>query len=157
MSYRTYIEGKQVFGNNVCYREWDEFIKSCGIQMDEDGGYEGDITDVKGMFNTIDLITRRLIKERHRLVERGRLALNGKPYKELTDLSDSMYLDGENPVLMFAMNMVENAYCFLPYQVYMAVKDKIEPAEERYVIDGVDWSYCSYKIKDGESIHVDAG
>lgn len=52
--------------------------------------------------------------------------------------------------------MIESAYCFLPYQVYTAVKDKLEPAE-RHEKDGVDWAFCSYKIKEGETIKVYAG
>ena len=35
MSYRTYIEDTQIFGNNECYKDWIEFIKSKNIEVDE--------------------------------------------------------------------------------------------------------------------------
>ena len=34
MSYRTYVEGVQIFGNNEGYNEWIEFIRSQGIKID---------------------------------------------------------------------------------------------------------------------------
>jgi hypothetical protein len=37
MSYRTEVEGFQIFGNNEYYKEWIEFISSEGIEVDEEG------------------------------------------------------------------------------------------------------------------------
>ena len=34
MSYRTYIEDKQIFGNNECYKDWIVFIKYKNIEVD---------------------------------------------------------------------------------------------------------------------------
>ena len=65
MSYRTYINGTQVFGNNDFYQEWTDFLQSKGIEIDEDGLYDGYIDDLQGMFNVIDRITQKLIDERH--------------------------------------------------------------------------------------------
>lgn len=156
MSYRTKVNEVQIFGNNECYDEWFDFIKSKGIEIDEDGIYDGYIDDLQGMFNIIDKITQRLIDERHEQVIRGEKTWNGKDYKELTDLSVSSYLDSKTPLLMFNMRMIEDAYCFLPYQVYMAVKDIIEKADKPYV-DDKEWYFCSYKLKEGKKIHVSAG
>ena len=39
MSYRTTVNGMQIFGNNETYPEWDEFIRSQGIAIGEDGDY----------------------------------------------------------------------------------------------------------------------
>ena len=35
MSYRTYINGNQVFGNNEYYPEWIEYIESKGIVINQ--------------------------------------------------------------------------------------------------------------------------
>ena len=111
------------------------------------------------MFNVIDKITRRLIDERHNEVVLGEKNWDGKPYRELTDLTDSMWLNKNTPLLMFNRMMIENAYCFLPYQVYVAVKDMIETADKPYIDNDTDceWYCCSFKLKEGKKIHVQAG
>ena len=154
MSYRTRVNGVQIFGNNEGYDEWFDFLKSKGIEIDEDGLYDGYIDDLQGMFNTIDKITQRLIDERHEQVIRGEKTWDGKNYKELTDLSGSMWLDSKTP-LLFNLRMIEEAYCFLPYQVFMAVKDIIEKTDKPYIGDK-EWFCCSYKLKEGKKIHVSA-
>ena len=91
MSYRTNVNGYQIFGNNEYYTEWIDFLKSEGIEVDEDDGfYDGYIDNLQGMFDVIDAITKKLINERHELVVVGKRNLVGKPYKELTDLSESI-------------------------------------------------------------------
>ncbi len=157
MSYRTTVNGTQIFGNNEYYIEWENFIKSQGIEIDEEGCYDGEITDVMGMFDAIDKITKRLIEERHFKVLNGETDYDGKPLTELTDLSDSMFLEGDRPILMFNRQMIENAYCFLPYQVYRVVEDVIERTKSIYEKDGTEWICCTYKLKDGEKIRVHAG
>ena len=108
-----------------------------------------------GLFEVVDKITKRLIAERHQEVLKGETFL-GKPLHELTDLSDSMWFADNVPILRFNQEMIKNAYCFLPYQVYMAVVDRIESVGKHYENDGVEWELCTYKLKDGEKIHVKA-
>ena len=55
MSYCTYINGTQIFGNNEYYPEWIEFIRKQGIEVDEEGGYDG--TDNQ---KAIDEITAKI-------------------------------------------------------------------------------------------------
>ena len=64
MSYRTYIEDTQVFGNHEHYPEWIEFIKSQGITVSDDGEYDGYITDIMGMISVAEKIVMNM--------ERGR-------------------------------------------------------------------------------------
>lgn len=156
MSYRTYINGTQVFGNNEFYQEWADFLSSKGIEIDEDGLYDGYIDDLQGMFNVIDKITQKLIDERHQQVLKGEKWFD-KPIHELTDLSSSIWLDNKTPLLMYNMRIIEEAYCFLPYQIFKSVEDIIEEAEKPYVDDYKEWFCCSYKLKDGKKIHVRAG
>ena len=130
MSYRTKVNGVQIFGNNEYYKEWTDFLKSKGIEIDEDGCYDGEIDDIMGMFEVIDKITKMIIEKRHKEVEKGLKDFKNEPLREMTDLSKSMWLDNKTPILMFNREMIENAYCFLPYQVYLAVQDKIEKTDE---------------------------
>ena len=157
MSYRTYINGTQIFGNNESYPEWFDFIKSKGIEVSEEGSYDGYITDLQGMFNVIDKITQNLINKRHEEVLKGEKNWEGKPYNELTDLSESMWLANNVPLLKYNMQMINNAYCFLPYQAYRAVEDIIERSDKPYISeDGKEWYCCTYKLKPGMMIHVEA-
>ena len=63
MSYRTYINHVQVFGNNEFYQEWLDFIQSQGIEVSEECTYDGEITDVMGAIKTIEKIILRLAEE----------------------------------------------------------------------------------------------
>lgn len=149
MSYRTYIEGVQIFGNNESYKEWTDFIRANGIEIKNDGEYCGFIKDVQGMFSVIDKIAKRLMKERHEAV------VNGVSGRELTDFSDSIYLDDNTPTLFFNMQILKDAYVFMPYQAYLAVQHKLERCPS-YEKDGVDWAFCSFKLKDGLAVLVEA-
>ena len=157
MSYRTTVNNTQIFGNNESYKEWLDFIKTQGIKVDEEGLYEGEIKDVMGMFDTVDKITRKMIDEAHARVMNGETDWMGRPYTELADLSNSIYLDKSTPILVFDEMMINNAYIFMPYTLYKAVEDCIELTREMFVKDGVKWFFCSYKIKEGETIRVNAG
>lgn len=167
MSYRTYINDVQIFGNNEWYPEWIDFLKDQGIEVDEEGCYEDEITDVMGVFVTVDKIVRRLQKERHEWVlqqspkEVEYFKKQNKEFfinRELTDLTGSMWLHEGTPWLEFNMQMIKNGYCFLPYQVFKAIEDKIEPDTTRTdcKIDGVDWWNRCYKLRLGETISVSA-
>ena len=157
MAYRTWINGVEIFGNNEYHDEWIDFIKSKGIEIDEDGLYESEIDDVQGIFEVVDKITRRLINERHKEVEKGEKTFRGEPLRELTDFSDYMWLDDKTPILMFNEQVINHAYCFYPWQVYQAVLDKIERVSGLYEKDGIDWTFFTYKIKDNETIKVRGG
>ena len=64
MSYRTYVNDTQLFGNNEYHEEWIKFIESQGIEVNEDGCYNGYITDVMGAIETIEAIIEHMEKER---------------------------------------------------------------------------------------------
>ena len=40
MSYRTYINKTQVFGNSECYPEWIKYIESKGITIPGEGNIQ---------------------------------------------------------------------------------------------------------------------
>ncbi len=158
MSYRVKIDGHQVFGNNESYALWDDFVASQGITIDEDDNYDGYTTDVEGLFKVIDKITRENIADRHRKVLAGEKKIGDEcKIRELADFTDSIFLKDDTPLLEFDEYIVKNAYIFLPLQVKNILKDKLVKADDRYKDDVVDWSFTSYKLKDGEKIHLSAG
>ena len=40
MSYRTNVNGTQIFGNNEWYGEWGEYLISKGIKISDEGLYD---------------------------------------------------------------------------------------------------------------------
>lgn len=64
MSYRTYINNTQVFGNNECYPEWIKYVESKGITVGEDGDYEGELDDFMEALDVVESIVMRLESER---------------------------------------------------------------------------------------------
>ena len=151
MSYRTSVNGTQIFGNNDFFDEWFDFIKSQGIEVDADGCYHGEITDVMGMFEAVDKITKGLIKKNHEK------ALKGEVKAELGDFSNWGNED-KYAILHINQEIIENAYFFLPYQVYLAVEDVVERNSDWYVSEnGTHYPFCTYKLKEGEKIEVLAG
>ena len=154
MAYRTRLNGVQIFGDNDYFLEWEEFINSEGIEIDDDGCYEGYITDLQGLFNVIDTITRNLIKDRHQKVLNGE-TWHDKPFKELTDLSESDWITDNSPLLWINQQAVKHAYCFLPLQVFEAVKDLIEETGD---CNPKNRSKCKffyhYSLKEGIKIPV---
>lgn len=56
MSYRTYVNNEQVFGNNEYYQEWEEFITSKGIETDEEMRLGEHLEWVKDRFDTAPTI-----------------------------------------------------------------------------------------------------
>ena len=162
MSYRTYINDTQIFGNNEYYPEWIEFIKTQGIEVDEDDGfYDGEITDFMGALLTIEKIVMRLESEfRTRKDLSNRLNNKHKPIQSLFDFSnivDELEEQDENEILgesLFdkLLNYTQNGYAFMPYAFYMACKDKLELADKR-----TKGHFHCYKLKEEETINVSAG
>lgn len=149
MSYRTTINGNQLFGNNEFYDEWTDFIKSQGIKIDDDGNYKGEITDFMSALSVIENITMRLHQER----------ICNQNTKSLFDFSyvpDTVEKDKEDEygqsLLDAEIELVSNAYAFLPYQFYTFCKDQLDK-EHLFTTPG---HVYSFKLKPGETIKVEA-
>ena len=71
MSYRTYINNTQVFGNNECYPEWIKYVESKGITVGEDGDYEGELDDFMEALDVVESIVMRLESERRERKKKG--------------------------------------------------------------------------------------
>lgn len=176
MSYRTLVNDIQVFGNNEYYPEWIEFIKSQGIAVNEDGYYEGDITDFMGALSVIEQIVLRLNKEQEERNQKRRehiqklsdeqretLQKSGFRIQSLFDFRNiPEFLEKQDEfspndrynssLLDQLFETVNQSYAFMPYTFYKACEDKLEEAE-MFSTDG--HLHC-FKVKNGEKIHVRA-
>lgn len=167
MSYRTNVNGVQIFGNNEVYPEWIEFVISQGIEIKEDGIYSGKTTDFMGMLVAIEKIVLRLSKERDEI--RKSLSENGCPeienkYPGLFDWSYILKdINKENKDPKFdrfsfslfddILDLVHSGYAFMPYALFLACQDKLEE-DNHFVLDG---HFNCYKVKEGETISISAG
>lgn len=162
MSYRTYVEGVQIFGNNECYEEWIKFIKTQGILVDDENCYEGDIRDFMGALTCIESITLRLNREREcfkkELEEKGlRLRNPICSYFDFTNIPAEVEAqvptDKYNNSLFDKLyELIDNSYAFLPLAFFEACEDKLERAH----VFSTDGHFYCFKLKEGETIHVEA-
>lgn len=174
MSYRTYVNGVQLFGNNDCYPEWIEFIKSQGIEVNERCGYFGEVKDFMAMLQVVEQITLRIEKDRRLMKKELMKALKTLPEEnrkeayakfapqvksifDLTSIPNELENDKKNDKFVTSLfdeltEYIRSGYAFLPYQLYLACKDKLEQAD----VFSTDGHFECYRLKDGETIHVRA-
>lgn len=160
MSYRTYIEGVQIFGNNESYEEWINFIKSQGIVVDNEECYQGDIRDFMGALTCIESITLRLNREHEKFKKEWNGKVGKRDIQSYFDFTSiPVELEAQNPTDKYnnslfdkLYELLDNSYAFLPYTFFKACEDKLEQA---HVFSTVGHFYC-FKLKEGETIHVEA-
>lgn len=169
MSYRTKINGTQIFGNNECYQEWLNFIKSQGIEVGEEGNYEGEITDFMKALEVIEQITMNKHKERQERIKSSNLfekhfekdkecIHNDQKLEGLFDFrSIPRNIEETDPDDKFRcslfdeeLEVIRYSYALLPYQFYLACKDKLEQERPFFTPGHLN---C-YKLKEGETLHV---
>lgn len=162
MSYRTYVEEVQIFGNNEYYEEWIEFIKSQGISINSDEYYQGNIRDFMGALSCIESIVLRINREREAFKkeweEKGiRLRHPIQSYFDFTNIPSEV--ESQDPTDKYnnslfdkLYDLLDNSYAFLPYTFFKACEDKLE---QDHVFSTDGHFYC-FKLKEGETIHVEA-
>ena len=167
MSYRTFVNGIQIFGNNEYYPEWIDFIKSQGIEIGEEDDYDGEIKDVMKALETIENIVLRLetayranpidrYSDNHFVVsvdEEG----NQKEYKSLFDFSnvyDNLLEEKRYPIFLTdrLFSLQNNAYMFMPLVFLNACGDCIK----RTKISRDILRLNNFVLVDGKTIHVSA-
>lgn len=154
MSYRTKINGKQLFGNNEWYEEWGEYLISKGIEIDDEGLYEGELDNFMEALEVIEKITMNIEAKRRERKEAG-----GKFFSQSIfdngDIYDSLVNDDEHYESLFdkEVEIIKYGYMFLPIQFFKACEDMLE-------YTGIDLKgnrTYTYKLKDGCKIKVTAG
>ena len=176
MSYRTYVNDVQILGNNECYEEWINFIKSQGIEVSEDKEYKGEIIDIMGAIITLENIIIRLENERMKKHDELVELIKKNPdttfeekmkYLQELDINSLFYFkdtrdmiwsnlkcdsDYKMSVTDYMTELIDNGYVFMTCTFLNACKDKIE-RDKTFSTKG---HYRCWKIKAGEHIYVSA-
>ena len=162
MGYRTYIEDVQIFGNGEGYKLWFDFLKAEGIEVSEEGFYDGYITNVMGALETIDKIIFQLEEERRKLINMYKCDKDNidapRSLFDFTDKFDFILKEKkfdhdhtyDNSLTDLMFEAKKYGYAFMGCTFLEACKEKIE-REEPFSTPG---HFNCYKIKENEKIHV---
>lgn len=166
MSYRTYINDCQIFGNNECYDEWINFLKTQDVHFDDEYCYEGTIKDVVGALVTIENITMRLEDEHRARIKKLGIDPTTNSIKQFTSLFN--FTQEYNDLLKEnetnfddtighsltdkVLDIREYSLVFLPSQFIDACADMIEKDEPF----STPKHFNCYKLKEGCEIRVEA-
>ena len=136
MSYRTYVNGVQIFGNNESYTEWMNFIQSQGIEIDSDGCYEGYIKDYQQGENIIENIImekEKNIRDFLSKVPEEKKDRVSKWYHSIFDFREvySEVLEEKDDEFAFSLTdrmkeYIDNGYIFMSVKYREACKEFIE-------------------------------
>ena len=125
--------------NNEYYPEWEDFIRSTGIEI-EDDNYEGNITDIMGALTAIEKIVERIAIEKK---EDG---------IDIYDFSENIQWERRFALTDKLLCILDTSYVFMPLLFLMTCRDKIEIDR-----DGKDGRHMTcYKLKDGQTLAVRA-
>ncbi len=139
MGYRTFVNGVQIFGNNERHPEWLDFIRSQGINVDEDDAYDGVITDFMAALSVVETITQRIEETYRKNVNVGSVFDLREDYDFLRKQAAYDPNDEDKfktSLFDINVNLVKCGYAFLPFALYLACMDKIE--EDKH------WAYPNH-------------
>lgn len=154
MSYRTKINGKQLFGNNEWYEEWGKYLISKGIEISDEGLYEGELDNFMEALEVIEKITMNIEAKRRERKKAGKEFFSQSIFDN-GNIYDSLINDDKHYESLFdkEKEIIEHGYMFLPIQFFKACEDMLE-------YTGIDLEgnrTYTYKLKDGCKIKVSAG
>lgn len=126
---------------------WVEFIKSQGIEVDEDGRYDGYFWDFMGALEILEDMT--MYKEKQ---------IQKKCNQSLFDWSEISYEieNGESSLLDETLDIIENGVMFVPYEFYRACENKLAweytvPTEK---VPGHRYNFHVRRVGPESGIHV---
>lgn len=145
MSYKTRVNGVQIFGNNEWHEKWINFIKTKGIEVDEEYCYDGKITDVMGAISVIEEIVMDIEQQEYRT----------NSIFDLSFIKDRITHENSNARSCLLDELIQNIECgyiFMPYAFIQACENLLEI--DQFHADKKHFN-C-YKLKKGKAIHVEA-
>lgn len=155
MSYRTKVNGKQIFGNNEYYEEWGEYLQSKGIEINEEGCYKGELDNFMEALEVIEKITMNIEAKRRERKKAGEkfysqsIFDNRNIYDSLTNNSKPCY----ESLFDKELAIIKNGCMFLPIQFFKACENIIEYTG----IDIEGERTYTYMLKKDCKIQVSAG
>lgn len=173
MSYRTYVNGHQLFGNNECYPEWLDFVKTQGAVIDESKSYQCRITDFDQAVLTCENIVMRLSREkteqnaellrhieqvlREQPDNKAALTRKRRYSKHMFDFSDLEEQAASRETALFdgLYGAVFESFAFLPLALYLYCRDQLQPDTIQTCESGL-YRIHRYKLKPGGTILVEA-
>lgn len=123
MSYRTYVESAQIFGNNEYYDKWINFIIKEGIKVDEDGCYDGYISDIQGAVEVIEEIILDMAKEKNDMKLGNIFDFTGIYNEEVEARNNNDYSMDLTYSLKYIM---DNGYIFMSNNFIKACGNKVK-------------------------------
>ena len=111
MSYRTNVNGTQIFGDNEWYDEWGEYLISKGIKISDEGLYEGELDDFMEALEVIEKITMNIEAKRRERKE-AREKFFSQSIFDNGDIYDSLVNDDEHYESLFdkEIEIIKNGY-----------------------------------------------
>lgn len=95
---------------------WVEFIKSQGIEVDENGCYDGYFWDFMGALTILEDMTMYKAKQYQKEY--------GESIFDWSDISDEIE-GGGTSLLDETLDIIDNGIMFVPYEFYRACKGKL--------------------------------
>ena len=142
MSYRTYVGTKekgdiQILGNNEWYQPFIEELKRQGIEIDENGCYEGEIKEIQPILDILEQYIWSKEKEVKEIYDEDIFNLRPKAIDQGS--------------LTFRMKLAsENAYIFTTANIIRHLRDDLELKYDIY--NKKEY----YQIKEGKKIWFSA-
>lgn len=166
LSYHVYIDNVQLFGNDEDIPAWNEFIRSQGIEINEETHeYEGEITDFMGMIVCLEQIVLQVQADLEPIFKSQKEPIlsfrgNQQSILDYSHIFDSLrnqesfgHTYGKGTSLFEELfDVVNNGRGFLPYLAYVVCKPKLKPAK---VFSTPNHFHC-FEFKPGCSCHVKA-
>lgn len=174
MSYRTCVNGHQLFGNNEYYPEWLDFIRTQGAVIGEDKSYRCHIKDFDRAVLACESIVMRLTRERTEqntellrhieqvLLEqpddKAAVARKRRYSKHMFDFSglEEQAASQETALFDGLYDAVFEGFAFLPLALYLYCRDQLQP-DTIQICDSGLYRIRRYKLKPGGTILVEAG
>ena len=169
MAYRTKVNGVEVFGDNNYPYGWIDFIKSQGIEVDEEGRYEGNIKDIEGAIDVIEKsIMLREEEARERAAECGArlrrmgceeekidplviMTLGNKSIFDFRYVFDNKKEHPKKNLTFELMDLYKHAYIFDSCHFIEACGNSIKWI---WMAEKEDMGYI---LKPGKTVHICAG
>ena len=119
MSYKTRVNGKQLFGNNEWYDEWGKYLISKGIKISDEGLYEGELDDFMEALEVIEKITMNIEAERRERKKAGEKFFSQSIFDN-GDIYDGLINDDEHYERKLRLSNM--GICFFLYNSLKRVK-----------------------------------
>lgn len=169
MSYRTFVNGVQIFGGNELPPRWIGYLKENNIVSDEDREYvyAFDTQDFMGILKVMEEIVTDYEEEQQQRIKditEHNSHFENLPKKKKEEIKDRLGLRSifdlapadkstiSDTLFDHLMECVKSAKMFLPYAFFRACERDLEQEK----IFSMPNRIYSYRLKPGKMVHIEA-